>query len=144
MLLNLLIPFVLTVGSGSKGKDERTPSLKSLLILCCAHEPLCCFGRQPPPRAARDIPAPSNRHQHPAASPDHLHLPHQELHAGRVAGSLLHPWRRWKGPAQGGTGGVHQPGCVPGYDENFTASSDSALMLTWLLSHSSEGGAGLF
>lgn len=40
MLLNLLIPFVLTVGSGSKGSN--TKSLNSLFILQLPNVLLCC------------------------------------------------------------------------------------------------------
>lgn len=60
--------------------------------------------RQPPPGAARDFPAAADGHQHPAAAARHFHLPHQELHAGRLAGPLLHARRRRQRPAAGGAG----------------------------------------
>lgn len=117
MLLNLLIPFVLTVGSGSKGDTLRPviPLSKkcSLASIICPHTRT---HRQPPPGAVRDLPASPDCHQHPSASSDHLHLAHQELHAGRVPGSLLHPGRRGQGPAPRGFSRVHQSGCVPGYE----------------------------
>lgn len=88
-------------------------SFSSLLSVLC-NVALC---RQPPPGAARDLPAAADSHQHPPAATRHLHLPHQELHAGCLTSPLLHTRRRRQRPAAGGAGRVHQPGGLSGYRE---------------------------